>query len=43
MSRRPAGPQHARRLADGAGAVVEEVQDLMDDDDVEGSRGTARS
>ena len=32
----PAGPQHARRLADGAGAVVEEVQDLMDDDDVEG-------
>ena len=32
----PAGPQHARRLADGAGAVVEEVQHLMDDDDVEG-------
>ena len=31
-----AGPQHARRLADGARAVVEEVQHLMDDDDVEG-------
>ncbi len=31
-----AGPQHARRLADGAGAVVEKVQHLMDDDDVEG-------
>ena len=28
--------QHARRLADGARAVVEEVQHLMDDDDVEG-------
>ena len=31
-----ARPQHARRLADGARAVVEEVQHLMDDDDVEG-------
>ena len=31
-----AGPQHARRLADRARAVVEEVQHLMDDDDVEG-------
>ncbi len=28
--------QHARRLAHGARAVVEEVQHLMDDDDVEG-------
>ena len=35
-SSRPAGPQHARRLGDGARAVVEEVQHLMDDDDVEG-------
>ena len=31
-----ARPQHARRLADGARAVVEEVQHLVDDDDVEG-------
>ena len=30
-----ARPQHARRLADGAGAVVEEVQHLMNDDDIE--------
>ena len=30
--------QHARRLADRARAVVEEVQHLMDDDDVEGIR-----
>ena len=29
-------PQHARRLADRARAVVEEVQHLMDDHDVEG-------
>ena len=29
-----ARPQQARRLADGAGAVVEEVQHLMDNDDV---------
>ena len=29
------GAQHARRLADRARAVVEEVQHLMDDDDVE--------
>src|SRR5262245_32669990 len=27
--------QHACCLADGAGAIVEEVQHLMDDDDVE--------
>ena len=31
----PTRPQHPRRLADGARAVVEEVQHLMDDDDVE--------
>ena len=31
-----ARPQHARRLADRARAVVEEVQHLVDDDDVEG-------
>ena len=31
----PTRPQHTRRLADGARAVVEEVQHLMDDDDVE--------
>ena len=31
-----AGPQYARGLADGARAVVEEVQHLVDDDDVEG-------
>ena len=31
-----ARPQHARGFADGAGAVVEEVEHLMDDDDVEG-------
>ena len=30
-----AGPQHARRLGNRPRAVVEEVQDLMDDDDVE--------
>ena len=30
-----ARPQHPRRLADGARAVVEEVQHLMNDDDVE--------
>ena len=35
----PARPQHARRLADGAAAVVEEVQHLMQDDDVEGIVG----
>src|SRR5258708_36501120 len=29
-------PQHARRLADRARAVVEEVEHLMDDDDVKG-------
>ena len=34
-SSRPAGAQHARRFADRARAVVEEVQHLMDDDDVE--------
>ena len=33
--------QHARRLADGARAVVEEVQHLMHDDDVEGIVGRA--
>ena len=33
-----ARPQHARRLADGVRAVVEEVQHLMNDDDVEGNR-----
>ena len=38
-----AGAQHAGGFADGAGAVVEEVQHLMDDDDVEGVRGSARS
>ena len=32
-----AGRQHARRFADRARAVVEEVQHLMDDDDVEGA------
>ena len=31
--------QHARRLLDGATAVVEEVQHLMQDDDVEGVGG----
>ena len=36
-------PQHARRLVDRARAVVEEVQHLVDDDDVEGSFGSARS
>ena len=30
-----ASRQHARRLAEGARAVIEKVQDLMDDDDVE--------
>ena len=34
--------QHARRLADRARAVVEEVQHLMDDDDVEGVVGERR-
>ena len=33
--------QHARRLADRAGAVVEEVQHLVDDDDVEGLASAA--
>ena len=31
----PARAQHARRLPDGAAAVVEEVQHLVQDDDVE--------
>ena len=30
-----ARPQYPRRLADGARAVVEKVQHLVDDDDVE--------
>ena len=38
----PAGrAQHARRFADRARAVVEEVQHLMDDDDVEGIAAAA--
>ena len=35
--------QHARRFADRARAVVEEVQHLMQDDDVEGVVGSGRS
>ena len=39
-----AGPQHARRLADRARAVVEKVQHLVDDDEVERvAFGSARS
>lgn len=34
-----AGTQYARRFLDGAAAVVEEVQHLMQDDDVEGIVG----
>ena len=32
----PGRPQHPRRLLDGARAVVEEVQHLVDDDEIEG-------